>query len=141
MSSRMLLPSSGAMHLWKTPDMLRLYNSPLMIVYAFERRTICRASVLSSGSSPRNMYERNGCVQVGSTSITCSGVGSSAVAGASESVVAASGGVAGLSEQTGFLALIDHWSTASRNTPGGMGARVDPMLASLSASSLLARPT
>src|SRR5664279_4501260 len=69
------------------------------------------------------------------------GIGSSAVAGASESVIAASGGVAGLSGQTDFFTLIDRWSIASRNTPGGMGARVDPMLASLSASSLLARPT
>ena len=69
----MTWPSSSGMHLWNIPDMLRLYSSPLMIVYTLDRRVMRRASVISSGSSLRSMYARKGYVHVGSVRNTWTG--------------------------------------------------------------------
>ena len=69
----MAWPSSSAMHLWNIPDMLRLYSSPLMIVYTLDRRVMRLSSVMCSGSSPWSKYARKGYVHVASTRHTWTG--------------------------------------------------------------------
>src|SRR4051812_31864455 len=53
------------MHFWPTPVALSLYNCPFMTVKALDRRTICRASSSSSGSSFLKIYAMYGIVQLG----------------------------------------------------------------------------
>src|SRR3954463_3141256 len=142
MSWRMVLPSTMVTHLWSTPEMLRLYSSPLMMVKALDRRDIRRASVGLSGSSPSIRYLRYGRVHVSSTAMTCirlttvtsvsSFSGPSCPSGNAAPECSASSG-----DPFGNFLLMDGTQICSRNTPGGARAQVEPMLASLSASSLL----
>ena len=106
-----------------------------------------RSSVGSSGTSCRDRYAKYGAVHSGSIRYTIVGsagaAGSSAASGASLVVLGAtlrgSTVLGGAGEMV--LTLTDRSKISSKKTPGGMGAHVDPMLASVSASSLLARPT
>src|SRR3954466_3749492 len=146
MSWRMVLPSPIVTHLWSTPEMLRLYGSPLMMVKALDRQDMCRASVGLSGSSPSIRYLRYGHVQVSSTAMTCirlttatsvsSFSGPSCPSGSATPECSTSSG-----DPFGNFRLMDGTQIYSRNTPGGTRAQVEPMLASLSASSLLSHPT
>src|SRR4051812_17192879 len=142
----MVLLSPMVTHLWSTPEMLRLYSSPLMMVKAFDRRDMRRASVGLSGISPSIKYLMYGCVQVSSTAMTCirlttatyvsSFSGPSCPSGSAAPECSASSG-----DPLGNFRLMDGTQICSRNTPGGTFAQVEPMLASLSASSLLSLPT
>ena len=53
--------------------MLRLYSSPLMIVYTLDRRVMRLSSGMSSGSSPQSKYARKGYVHVASARYTWTG--------------------------------------------------------------------
>src|SRR4051812_34506513 len=142
MSWRMVLPSPMVTHLWRTPEILHMYSSPLMMVKALDRRDMRRASVGSSGSSLPIRYRRYGCVHVSSTAMTCirlttatsvsSFSGPSCPLGSAAPECSASSG-----DPLGDFLLMDGTQIYSRNTPGGTRAQVEPMLASLSAYLLL----
>src|ERR1041385_3303329 len=142
LSSR-ALPSSSSMHLWSIWVMLRLYSCLLITVNALDRRLMRRASATSCGSVPLIKNRRNGFVQTGpsnSVGVVLPGV---LVLVPSDGVAAATCViyVASLSSTTasGVAActLMDLHVMLSRKTPGGTGARVEPMFASSSASVLL----
>ena len=111
--------------------MLRLYNSPLIIVYTLYRRVMRLSSSMFSGISPRSKYARKGYVHVASAKYTW--------AGKSSVVGVFSFACAGDFEAVRF-GLIDLCSMRSKKIPGGICDLVEPRLDSMSASSLLSRP-
>ena len=144
---RMIFPSSGVMHRWRTPDMLRLYSSALITLKALEHRVIRWASTWFSGSSLFIRYAKYGCIQGTSIIKTSSGAmvfsdtgkgGSQADAAPEPFFNLAPERTFGSSSSDGFLILMERSLISSQKTPAGMLRHWDPMLARVSASSLLA---
>src|SRR4051812_5489655 len=111
------------------------------MVNALDRRLMRRASVTSCGKVPCSRYLRKGLVQdgplgaAGSSSSfallpSLSATGFAVATWAGAFTLPTSAATAGAR----VLVLIDLWPILSRKTPGGIGPRVDPMFASLSAS-------
>src|SRR4051812_42109250 len=123
--------------------MLHLYICLLITVNALDRRLMRRASAMSCGSVPSIRNQRNGFVQTGPSNSVRAVLSDVLVLVPSDGVAAATCviSVASLPSRTasGVAActLMDLRLMLSSKTPGGTGARVEPMFASSSASVLL----
>src|SRR5690348_10795267 len=148
-------PSGIGMQRCRTPEGLRLYNSPSIMVNDLALRAIRRASVLSAGSLPRSIHSRIGTrqsVDAGGSSISIASASSpEQVSKPKDSSLFEGSSSIGLPpssfEGEGFegsqggLVSMEGLLTSRAKTLGGTVVRPDAILASSSASSLYLRTT
>jgi hypothetical protein len=109
------LPSSGGIHHWKMPEVLRRYNSLSWIRYPLALRARCRVLVSSSGITPSYRYSAIGFCQ------STSGLGSPITA--TNSFACPGSGMVG---SVGAPGLAPDIGDGTPYTDGGFGTEIDP---------------